>query len=79
MHLCIYIFIYIYISAVKVNQIHFNGTHFFNAQLMQRVFSVWPVAQPVVGEMEMHSVANLATLQTPLATFIPSKNRPNLV
>ncbi len=27
-----------------------------------------PVAQPVVGEMEMHSVANLATLQTPLAT-----------
>ncbi len=27
----------------------------------------------------MHSVANLATLQTPLATFFPSKNRPNLV
>ncbi len=58
-------------SAVKVNnaltQIHFNGTHFFNARLTQRVFSVWPVAQPVVGEMEikMHSVANLATLQTP--------------
>ncbi len=27
----------------------------------------------------MHSVANLATLQTPLATFFPSKKRPNLV
>ncbi len=29
--------------------------------------------------MEMHSVANLATLQTPLATFSPSKKRPDLV
>ncbi len=38
---------------------------------MQRVFSVWTVAQLVVGEMEMHIVANLATLQTPLATFFP--------
>ncbi len=27
----------------------------------------------------MHSVANLATLQTPLATFFPSKKRPNLI
>ncbi len=27
----------------------------------------------------MHSVANLVTLQTPLATFFPSKKRPNLV
>ncbi len=27
------------------------------------------MAQPVVGEMEMHSVANLATVQTALATF----------
>ncbi len=35
------------------------------------MFSVSPVAQPVVGEMEIHSVANLATLQTPLATFPP--------
>ncbi len=72
----------IYISAVKVNaltQTHFNGTNFFNARLTQRVFSVWPVAQPLVGEMEMHSVANLGTLQTPLATFFPSKKRPNLV
>ncbi len=41
-------------------------------RLTQRVFSVWPVAQPVVGEMEMHSVANLATVQTSLATFFPS-------
>ncbi len=29
--------------------------------------------------MEMHSVANLATLQTPLATLFPSKKCPNLV
>ncbi len=29
------------------------------------MFDAWP--KPVVGEMEMHSVANLATLQTPLA------------
>ncbi len=79
-------YIYIYISAVKVNalitrltQTHFNGTNFFNARLTQRVFAVWPVAQPLVGEMEMDSVANLGTLQTPLATFFPSKKRPNLV
>ncbi len=45
--------------------INFNGTDFINAQLTQRVFSVWPMAQSVVGKMEMHSVANLATLQTP--------------
>ncbi len=69
---------YIIISAVKVNnaltQIHLNGTNFINTRLTQHMFSVWPVAQPIVGEMEMHSVANLATLQqTPLATFFPSK------
>ncbi len=29
--------------------------------------------------MEMDSVANLGTLQTPLATFFPSKKAPNLV
>ncbi len=52
-------------------QIPFNGTNFINARLTQRIFSVWPVAQLVVGEMEMHSVANLATLQTPLATSFP--------
>ncbi len=34
------------------------------------------MAQSVVGEIEMHSVANLATVQTPLATFFPSKNKP---
>jgi len=70
-------------SAVKVynalTQIHFNGTNCINAQLTQCVFSVWPVARPVVGEMEMHRVANLATLQTPLVTFFPSKKRPNLI
>ncbi len=43
---------------------------------MQCVFPIGPVAQPVVGEMEMHSVVYLATLQTPLATFFPSKKRP---
>ncbi len=37
------------------------------------------MAQLVVGEMEMHSVANLIRLQTPLATFFPSKKRPNLI
>ncbi len=41
--------------------------------LTQRVLAVWPVAQPVVGEMEMNSVANLATLQTPFANFFPLK------
>ncbi len=56
-----------------LTQIHFNGTNFFNARLTQRVFSVWPMAQPVVGEMEMHSVANLATLQTPFSDFFPFK------
>ncbi len=75
---------YIYISAVKVNvnnaltQISFNGTNFINARLMLYVFSVWPVAQPLVVEMEMHSVANLATLQTPLATFFPKKSPQTL-
>ncbi len=62
---------YILYSAVKVNannvnnaltQIPFNGTNSINARLTQRMFSVWPVARPVVGEIEMHSVANLATL-----------------
>ncbi len=33
------------------------------------------MAQSVVGEIEMHSVANLATVQTPLATFFPSKKQ----
>ncbi len=59
--------------------IYFNGTNFINARLTQRVFSVWHVAQSVVGEMEKHSVANLAISQTPLVTFFPSKKRPNLI
>ncbi len=63
----------------KLTQIHFNGTNFINARLTQRVFSVWPVNQLGVGEMEMHSVANWATLQTPLANFFPSKKRPKLI
>ncbi len=54
----------------------FNGTNFINAWLTQHIFSVWPMAQPVVGEMEMHSVANLATVQTALATFFPFKKAP---
>ncbi len=67
------------LSKLTQTQTHFNGTNFFNARLTQRVFSVWPVAQPLVGEMEMDSVANLGTLQTPLAAFFPSKKRQNLV
>ncbi len=68
-HIKYILYIYIYILTHVINaltQIPFNGTNF-----MQRVFSVWPVAQPIVGEMEMHSVANLAALQTPLVTFFP--------
>ncbi len=37
------------------------------------------MAQHLVGEMEKHSIANLATLQTPLATFFPPKKHPNLI
>ncbi len=62
-----------------LTQINFNGTHFIKVRLTQRVFSVWPVAKPIVGEMEMHSVANLAALQTPLATFFPTKKQLNLI
>ncbi len=72
----------IQLCAVKVYnalmQINFNGNNFINGRLTQRVFSVWLVAQPIVGEMEIHS-ANLATLQTPLATFFPSRKRPNII
>ncbi len=78
---------YLFSSAVKVAsvitcklmQIYFNGTNFIKARLTQRIFSVWPLAQTLVGEMEMHSIANLATLHTPLANFFPSKKRPNLL
>ncbi len=34
------------------------------------------MAQPVVGEMEMHIVANLATLQNPLKIFFLFKKAP---
>ncbi len=61
-----------------LTQIHFNGTNFINAWLTLRVFSVWPLAQPVVGEMELHSVANLATVQTPLVTFPLQKSGQTL-
>ncbi len=74
----------IYISAVKVNnvnnaltQIPFNGTHFINVRLTQRVFSVWPVAQPVVGEMEMHSFYQLSnSAADPFSNFFPLKKAP---
>ncbi len=36
------------------------------------------MAWPVVGEMEMHSVANLATVQTPLVTFSLQKSGQSL-
>ncbi len=55
---------------------NFSGTHFISTQLTQRIFSVWLVAQPVFGEMDMHCVANLATLQTPLENFFPFKKAP---
>ncbi len=77
-YMCVCVCVCILVLS-KLTQIHFNGTLFFNARLTQCVFSVWPVAQPVVGAMEMHSVANLATLQIPLATFFPSKKHLNLV
>ncbi len=56
----------------KLTQIHFNSTNFINARLTQRVFCLTR-GPTVVGEMEMH---NLATLQTPLATFFPFKKAP---
>ncbi len=74
-NICYYCF-YVSFSAVKVNnaltQINFNGTNFINAA---RIFH----GPTVVGEMEMHGVANLATLQTLLATFFPSKKCSNLI
>ncbi len=54
-------------------QINFNDTNFINVWLTQRTFLFDPWPKPVVGEMEMHSVANLTTLQTPLATFLSFK------
>ncbi len=69
------------LSISRVNnaltQINFNATNFINARFTQRVFSVWPVARPVVGEMDMHSVANLATFQIPLAISL-QKSAQNL-
>ncbi len=58
----------IYINNNVLMQIPFNGTNFINAWLMQRVFSVWPVARPIVGEMEMHSAGNIAD---PFSDFLP--------
>ncbi len=73
-----YITFFIYISAVKFNalmQIHFNGTNFFNARLTQRLFSVWPVAQPIVGEMEMQC-CQLSNIADPFSDFFPFKKAP---
>ncbi len=67
----IYIYIYIYLCCQSqrvtktLMQIHFCATNLINVRLTQRVFCAWPVVQHIAGEMEMHSVANLATLQTP--------------
>ncbi len=42
----------LYSSAVNaLKQINFNCTNFINTRLTQRVFSVWPVAHPVVGSL----------------------------
>ncbi len=48
------------------------------SKLKSLKFSVWPVAQLVVGKKEMHSGANLATLQTPLVTFCLQKSTQTL-
>ncbi len=56
----------------KLTQIHFNGTNFINARLTQRVFSVWPVAQPGVGEMEMQ-FCQLSNIADPFSEFFPFK------
>ncbi len=42
---------------------------------MQRVFSVWPVAQPVVGEMEMQC-CQLSNIADPFSYFFPFKKVP---
>ncbi len=81
--LSLYIYIYIYLLGLpNLAQIHFNGTHFINARLTKRAFSIWPVAQPIVGEMEMHSVAKKNDISDPpFATFFPFKKarKPYLV
>ncbi len=61
-----------------LTQINFNGTNFINARLTQHVFSVWPVAQPVVGEMEMQC-CHLSNIVDPFSDFFPFKKRPNLI
>ncbi len=58
-------------------QIHFIGTNFINAAL----FFFWPVAQPVVGELEMHSVCQLSNFADPFSNFFLLKkaSKPYLV
>ncbi len=64
---------YVYILVLsKLTQIHFNGTNFINARLTQRLFSVWPVAQPLVGEMEMQC-CQLSNIADPFSNFFPFK------
>ncbi len=59
--------------------IHFNSTRFINVRLTQQALSVWPVAQPVVRQMDgdADSFANLATSHTPLATFFFFQKAPS--
>ncbi len=60
-------------------QINFNGTHFINTWLTQRIFSVWPVAQPLVGEMKNAQFCQLSNIEDPFSVLFPSKKRPNLI
>ncbi len=66
-----------HVDCRKVNaltQIPFNGTNFINAVC---IFCLTH-GPTVFGEMEMNSVANLATLQTPLAIFSVQKSAQTL-
>ncbi len=54
---------------------YFNSTNCINVRLTQCVFSVWPVAQPVVREMEMHSVANFFPFKKAPKPYLVSENR----
>ncbi len=54
---------------------YFNSTNCINVRLTQCVFSVWPVAQPVVREMEMHTVANFFPFKKAPKPYLVSENR----
>ncbi len=82
-HIYIYIYIYIYISAVKVSalsQITFNGTHFINTRLTQRIFCLTrgPTRSCRNGDAQCCKLSNSAD---PFSNFFPFKkaSKPYLV